>query len=441
MPHTPSAPLSPMHDLAREAIIRLWPVYELRRARASTSYPTLPGVGSAAEGKNWCNVFAHRRELIRPGVSKIVMPNNDTLYSVAWLDLASGPLVIDIPDMGDRYHVLGLMDSLTNPIAHLGSRLLPGGAKSVLVSGPGETAGTPPHWAGEHVRAPSRWVWIIGRILVTSPSDLPAVHKLQDGLQIRPFGDQQNAPAQFSPDCDLGAPLDARHFSTQVNAALQEMAGDQNLNAERLPSFATLGIGAGLTPSHEQIEQLEPVLQAVRQFLETPCARRGTTHWEYLPRLGQSFGDDIHLRAHISQQYIGMVESKEAVYRMTWHDGKGQRLHGRQRYALQFAPGALPPVDAFWSLTIYESATGRLIDNPIDRYAIGDRTPGLSLDEHGGLRILISHRRPATREESNWLPAPQNDFYLCLRAYLPRADILNGLYELPPVQRLHTEEH
>lgn len=426
-----------LHKLARDALIHLWPLYEMRRARASTAYPSLPGVGEAAPGHRWCNVFAHRRELIRPGVSKIVTPNNDTLYSVAWLDLGNGPVVVDIPDMGDRYHVLGMLDSFTNPFAHLGTRLLPSGAKSILVSWPGcameEDAGD---GMTHHVRSPSRWVWVIGRILVRSPEDLPAVHQLQDGLRIRPHGDGLHVPSQFMPGCDPLTPLDAKHFFSQVNAALVECAGDAALDRDRVRSFARLGFGAGVEPTTDQLETVAEILPSVRESLLVPRAARSASQWEHLPMLHASFGDDDALRAHVSLQYIGMVESLEAVYPMTWRDAAGEPLRGARAYALHFTADELPPVDAFWSLTIYDSATCQLVENELQRYAIGDRTPGLERDAKGGLEIRISHAAPPAQQQANWLPAPAGEFYLCLRAYLPREEILDGRYQLPVVRRV-----
>lgn len=423
--------------LAREAVIHTWPLYEMRRARASTSYPTLPGLGAAEEGKHWCNVFAHRRALIRPGVSKIVMPNNDTLYSVAWLDLGQGPVVIDVPDMKGRYHVLGLLDQLTNPFAHIGSRLSGSGPHSVLVSGPDWNREIPDAFAapGMHLRSPPRWVWIIGRILVLGADDLPNVHSLQDGLRIRPH-EGSNAPGQFRPDCDPDQPLDAAHFIGQVNAALQECQGSKAVDWTRIEAFAQLGIGPGLRASANQLQQLEPVIREVRTLLQVPRAMRSAANWEHLPTIGTSFGEDLLLRAHVSQQYIGMVEGREAIYPLTWRDESGNLLSGDCDYKLSFEPDGLPPVDAFWSLTIYESETGWLVDNPIDRYAIGDRTPGLVRDPAGRLRIRISHAPPQKEDEVNWLPAPKETFYLCLRAYLPHAELLDGRYQLPPVRRL-----
>lgn len=153
-----------------------------------------------------------------------------------------------------------------------------------------------------------------------------------------------------------------------------------------------------------------------------------------MPLVEGSFGEDHLARALVALKYIGMLESREATYPMAWHDAAGEALTGQRRYTLRFAPGALPPVEAFWSLTMYDTRDYMLVDNPIDRYAIGDRTPGLRRDADGGLTLHIQHARPeGEAAQANWLPAPEGDFYLCLRAYVPRAELLDGHYLLPPL--------
>jgi hypothetical protein len=136
-------------------------------------------------------------------------------------------------------------------------------------------------------------------------------------------------------------------------------------------------------------------------------------------------------------KYIGMLESAEALYPLAWRDAQGAALSGAHRYQLRFAPGQLPPVDAFWSITMYDARDYMLVDNPIDRYAIGDRTPGLRADADGGLTLHIGHAPlPDAAARANWLPAPAGAFYLCLRAYVPRPEMIDGRYALPPLVRI-----
>lgn len=437
-----------LRALAEEAVVWAYPLYEMRRMRAATS-PRRTEAGEAApEGMRWCNLFTHARQLLRAGTSRVVTPNNDTLYTNAWLDLDAGPLVIDVPDTAGRYYVLGLLDFHTNPFAHIGPRLTGTQARSFVVTPPGWSGALPAGFdaPGARIEAPTRWLWVIGRILVDGAQDLPAVHALQDGFGVRPLADwAANAtpgPRSFAPDCDPQAPATARHFATQVNAALRDNpppARERGLVAR----FAAVGIGghaAALAAAQEQA--LQQALDAVLPRLH--AAQSGQplpSGWVLPPLVLDGFGADYSTRAQVALKYIGMLDGREAVYPMAWSDAQGRPLNGGARYRLRFAPEALPPVDAFWSVTLYDARSYMLVDNPIDRYAIGDRTPGLRRDADGGLTLCIQHARPAGEAaQANWLPAPPGDFYLCLRAYLPRAELLDGRHALAPLQRIDDDK-
>jgi hypothetical protein len=435
-----------LQALVSEAVIYAYPLYEMCRMRAATS-PRLCDAGPADAQPSgplrWCNVFIHARKLLGPGKSRVVTPNNDTLYTNAWLDLDAEPLVIDVPDTAGRYYVLGLLDFYTNPFASLGSRTTGTGARSFLVTGPNWRGEIPEalRAPGAHVPSATRWVWIIGRILVDGPADEPAVHALQDDFLLRPLGawnarKSGSAPLRFDPACDPKAPLEARHFARLVNRALRENpppAGER----EHVARFAAVGIAAGDGEIDDAAAALlQQALDTVATQLKDEGMGSGSAGWQTMPLLGASFGTQYRRRAAIALKYIGALESREASYPMATHDAEGLPLSGRHRYRLHFAPGALPPVKAFWSLTMYGSDDYMLAANPIDRYAIGDRTPGLCADADGGLTIHIQHAAPATPEAlANWLPAPVGDFYLCLRAYVPEESLIDGRYRLPPLER------
>lgn len=187
--------------LAEQAVTWAYPLYEMRRMRAATS-PRRTEAGQAApEGMRWCNLFTHARQLLRAGTSRVVTPNNDTLYTNAWLDLGAGPLVIDVPDTAGRYYVLGLLDFYTNPFAHIGPRLTGTQARSFLVTPPGWSGALPAGFdaPGAHIQAPTRWLWVIGRILVDGPRDLAAAHALQDGFSMAPLADWLAGQAAVAP--------------------------------------------------------------------------------------------------------------------------------------------------------------------------------------------------------------------------------------------------
>ena len=438
-----SAPES-LQALAQEAVLYAWPLYEMARMRAATSPKRTEAGAQAPEGQRWCNTFVHARQLLRAGGSRVVTPNNDTLYTNTWLDLGAGPLVIDVPDTAGRYYVLGLLDFYTNPFAHIGQRLTGTAARSFVI--------TPPGWQGQlpaaldapgaRIEAPTRWLWVIGRILVDGPQDVAAVNHLQDGFAVRPLADwvmgRLAAPLAFDPGFDPKTPLTADHFAAQVNAALRENPPPP-AQASDVAHLSATGIGPGAGPlDAAQRAALQAALDGVLpQLRGAQIGQQQASGWSCLPLIEGHFGRDYRMRAAIALKYIGMLESREATYPMAWHDAQGRALDGTHRYRLRFAPDALPPVDAFWSITLYDARDYMLVDNPIDRYAIGDRTPGLRPDADGGLTLHIQHDQPAAADEqANWLPAPMGNFYLCLRAYVPREELLDGRYEVPPISRL-----
>jgi hypothetical protein len=334
--------------------------------------------------------------------------------------------------------VLGFLDFFTNPFAHVGQRLTGTRERRFFITGPGWQGEVPAGFdePGAHIESPTNWVWVIGRLMVNGEGDIPQVHELQDQFMLS-LPDGRPAHTAFTPGIDPNAALDGAHFLAQVNAALADNpppAGDAPL----LARFAALGIGAGLQPTPAQCAAVDEALPRVQALLRKTSGKKDASGaWTHMPFVQGSFGDEHLLRARVALQYIGMLESAEALYPMSRTDADGQPLHGGHGYRLRFAPGQLPPVNAFWSLTMYDAGDCMLVPNAIDRYAIGDRTPGLVPDADGGLTLHISQREPAEPDaRANWLPAPAGGFYLCLRAYLPKPEMVDGRYQLPAVERV-----
>ncbi len=445
-----------LYSVALQACVYCWPLFEMQRMRAATSARKAPGLGFAGDSPEsslrWCNLFTHERELLSAGKSRVVMPNNDTLYANAWLDLSESALVIDLPATGSRYYVLGFLDYYTNPFAHVGTRTTGNGAGTVLVTGPGWRGEVPAEFQapGRHVHSATNWVWIIGRILVDGAADVAAVNSLQDRFHMGPLDDwhagRDGAPRRFDSRFAARAPLTAERFRSMVNDALRicpPPAADQMLVAQ----FGEVGIGAapGSALSPDAAAAFERACATTQKLLDSPegmvfgrsdgATRRRA--WRRPMLLGESYGTDLLRRAFVSRQAIGALATVEAAYPRCESDASGQRLHGSHGYGMRFAPGQLPPVHAFWSITLYSASDYLLVANVIDRYAIGDRTPGLVRDADGGLRLTIQHAAPLdASERANWLPAPADGFFLCLRAYLPKPELVDGRYELPEPQRM-----
>jgi hypothetical protein len=348
-------------------------------------------------------------------------------------------LVLEVPDTAGRYYVLGFLDFFTNPFASAGSRVTGTGARRFLIHGPRWTGDVPD--AMTAIGCPTDAVWILGRILVDGPADVPEVNRLQDAFRLTPLdawkrgesfaGDLMDT--WLDPDC---APDDPDRFFEIVNRALE-----QNLppaaEAELMQEFAAIGVGpeprAGAPTSDEREAIAAAVREGLKRLAEMPAgdAREG---WSLPVRVSASFGTDYRTRALVARNYIGALGVEDALYLMAEFDAEGARLDGHHSYRLDFAPGKVPPVDAFWSITMYRKSDRMLVDNPVDRYSIGDRTAGLAFGLDGTLSIAIQSDAPPAG--ANWLPAPREPFYLTLRAYSPRAEFITGAYRLPAVARV-----
>ncbi|ANN76091.1 acetate--CoA ligase family protein [Bordetella flabilis] len=407
----------------REAVIATLPLFEMARMRASNTarkHPTQGYAGdSPASRMRWVNQFTHTRRLRSPEDKEVVTPNNDTLFTNAWLDLSAGPLVLDVPEMGRRYWVLGFLDAWTNPWAYAGRRTTGGDAQRLFIHGP--------DWAGEvpadmhRISAPCNDVWVIGRILVDATAeDLAKVHALQDRFAIyRPDG----TPALSRVDTlldnrDTGVPQAAEY-----QRVLRTMLA-RNPPARPLP---------GWPPAAEPLQQvLSDVYTELRDVAQPSQLGGG---WTTAVNVRTTFGDDYLTRARVARNWIGTLGIEEAMYIMAEVDAEGEALTGARRYVLRFAPDNALQVGAFWSITLYRRSDCLLVANPIGRHSIGDRTQGLRRDPDGGLSICIQADDPGPGR--NWLPAPANaGFYLTLRLYQPQRAHLEGTFAYPPVRRV-----
>lgn len=414
----PCAPAS-----ARQAVITTLPLFEMARMRASNTARKHPVQGfagdSASSRMRWVNQFTHTRRLRGPDDKEVVTPNNDTLFTNAWLDLSAGPLVIEVPEMGERYWVLGFLDAWTNPWAYAGRRTTGGKEQRLFVHGPDWNGDVP---AGMHcISAPGNDVWVIGRILADAdPADLERVHALQDRFAIRrPDG----SPALSRVDCLLndrgtGVP-DAGEYLRVLATMLS-----RNPPAAALPEWPR-EIG-------ELQKALSDVYTELREVAQPSELGGG---WTTAVSVRNSFGDDFLTRARVARNWIGTLGIDEAMYIMAEVDEEGEALSGARRYVLRFPPGAGPQVGAFWSITLYRRSDCLLVANLIGRHSIGDRTQGLLHDADGGLSITIQAQDPGP--DRNWLPAPAGEgFYLTMRLYQPSQAHLEGSFNYPPLRRL-----
>jgi hypothetical protein len=432
--------MSALDDAALQAVIYSLPLYEMARMRSATCPRRGPGGEFAAAEREstlrWCNGFTHSRALLTPANREVVSPNNDTLYDNTWLDLSAGPLLIELPDMGERYWTLGFLDFWTNPFAYAGRRTTGNRAQRLFVHGP--------RWSGPvpagmvEIAAPGDDVWIIGRMLVDpNEADLAAAHRLQDAFAIR-RNDGRLAWQRTDTGFDgrrTDVP-DADAYLRVVAAALARNPAPAS-EATLLDGFARFGLRDGRPAADPAAREafaraLPQVYAALRQDAQAMSLGGG---WSVPVTIRTGYGDDYPTRARVARNLIGALGIEEAMYPLCEVDAEGRPLDGRGRYELHFAPDQAPQVDAFWSMTMYGKRDCLLVPNPIERYSIGDRTPGLVWEPDGSLRIRMQADDPGPGV--NWLPTPADDhFYVVLRLYQPRQAHLQMRFDYPPLRRL-----
>jgi hypothetical protein len=326
------------------------------------------------------------------------------------------------------------MDFYSNDFAYVGTRATGSRAGRYLIAGPGWAGAALPEGA-RLIAAPTNAVWLLGRFLVADASDLPAVHRLQDKLQLAPLA-AGNAPRFDGPALD---PDDPWNFFAVANHALTENPPPAR-DAAMVARMAAIDVGPGKRfdasrfDAAQQQALLAGIAEAKRLIAAKSLRGKVVNGWAYgVPGVG-NFGTDYLLRAAVALKGLAALEPAEAVY-LTY---VGAPLDGSAAYMLHFAADGLPPAAAFWSLSIYQvMPDGRLFfaDNPIHRYSIGDRTPGLRRNADGSLDLAIQAAMPPEAERGNWLPAPAGPLALILRAYLPAAALLDETYAPPALER------
>lgn len=410
----------------RDTIVQALPLFEMMRMRAATTARRHPTRGYAANDPlstlRWVNQFTHTRRKLGPDDREVVSPNNDTIYSNAWLDLSQGPVLIETPEMGERYWTLGLLDAWTNPFAYVGRRTTGNRSQRTLVRGPGWQGDTRGLAVSQVIAAPGNDVWLIGRLLVDdTPADLEAARALQRAIRMsRPDGVDAALRLDTLIDGRAAGVPSADTFVSTVDAAL----------AHNPPPA---GEGLAWPPERGELEQLLPAVFDELRRQDQPRQLGGG--WALPVAVRTNWGTDHVTRARVARNLIGALGIEEAMYPTAEVDADGRPLDGSHAYELHFPPGGGPAVDAFWSLTMYRRADCLFVANPMGRYSIGDRTPGLCRGPDDSLTLRVQATDPGPGH--NWLPAPAGEaFYLVLRLYQPQAKHLEFRYPYPPLRRL-----
>jgi hypothetical protein len=381
--------------------------------------------------------------------TSVVSPNADTLYSFSWLDLSREPLVLSLPDTGDRYYLMQMLDGWTNVFASPGTRTTGNKRGDYAIVGPNFTGQIPE--GVKEIKSPTSLVWIIGRTQTNGKADYAAVRALKAQYKLTPlsaWGKAYSPPAEVSVDTKVDtktppveqvAKMDGVVFFKRLTSLLKDNP-PTDADKPMVEKLARIGIVSGqqfdptkLDPA--VVRGLERGAKAgFERILSTAKKPQGkvVNGWDVMGNLGR-YGTEYLFRGVVALVGLGANLPEDAIYPHAKVDADGKPLSGMSRYTIHFPKGQLPPVHAFWSITMYNSKQF-FADNPIDRYAIGDRDK-LKFNEDGSLTLYVQHESPGKDKESNWLPAPKDDFNLFMRLYWPKKEIIDGSWKPPAVKR------
>lgn len=391
----------------------------------------------AAEKKVPFNQFYVNHVRPKPD-AYVAGPNPDMLYGMVWIDLSAEPQVLEVPDTHGHYYAIQLMDAYQSTFMFVGRRET--GTKT------GAYALTGPNWSGSlpagvvQIKAPTNLVVAVSRTLAKDDKDVVVAREIQGQYSLGPLSAYPKGrvlPATRD-DTLLFPLLDLSNagagFFDELGALLKKYPPTP-ADAARLARFAPLGVGPGLTPSHDS--GLAPVLaagvsSAMKHFDVDAFVTDAGGGWRTNTFVDHYNFDEPFMRAWVNFGGPAWLMSQEALYFAGTTGSDGQPLTGAKRYKISFPSGQLPPVNEFWSITVYDPGW-HLVDNPIKRYDIASFTQGLVSNADGSLDIFVQHEPPANGS-SNWLPTPKGPFRLHGRAYGPRAPLLYVIYKWPAVQ-------
>lgn len=432
--------------IAKEAYIYGFPLVDNYRIQHSYFVDR-----AGPEFKAPWNALNNVARVFTPDDKAIQTPNSDTPYSQLGADLRAEPLVITVPNVDKgRYYSLQFIDMYTHNFDYVGSRATGNGAASFLLAGPG-WKGPVPKGIKKVIQSETDFAFVLFRTQLFNPADIDAVKAVQAGYKVQTLSQYLGKQSARASPVDFVTPLTVEQqrqsleFFNELNFLLQFAPTHPSEKALRA-RFARVGIEGGkrfdpatLSPEVRAAMQAG-IADAWKAFDEFK-----TTQVDSGKRpASEGFGTRAFLKndyqARMSAAVLGIYgnSKEEALYPAYFVDSMGQKLDGTHRYTLRFAPGKLPPVNSFWSLTMYELPSSLLYANPLNRYLINSpMLPGLRKDSDGGVTLYLQHESPGSERETNWLPTPAGPFWTTLRLYWPKKAALNGAWTQPPLQRVN----
>jgi hypothetical protein len=408
-------------------------------------------------GKGPMNMFSNVPEYPPADFKGVVRPNFDTLYSIAYLDVTKEPMVVSVPDTNGRYYLLPMLDMWSDVFTSPGWRTTGTQAGNFIVAPAGWRPDLRERFDEfklprdtQRIEAPTPIVWIIGRTKTDGPPDYDAVRKIQAGFKVTPLSEWGGTPkpveVKIDPSIDMKTPPKIQVDTMSAGKYFAYAAELLKTNPPHLTDGPILALMRRIGIEPGKSFDIEKAPSAVKTALETaPSAAqklmewkvatlaRVANHWSMNTDTMGVYGNYYLKRAIISQVGLGANLPEDAIYPLNLGDDAGQPLDGANNYVLHFEKDATPPVNAFWSVTLYDPQ-GFQVANSLNRFAVSSWMP-FSYNADGSLDIYFQNDSPGNDKEANWLPAPKGPFNLALRLYAPKSDVLTGRWDPPSVKK------
>jgi hypothetical protein len=431
--------------IAKEATIYGFPLVDSYRVQYSYFVDR-----SNPEFKAPWNSINNTARVYTPDDTAIQTPNSDTPYSQLGADLRAEPLVLTVPTVDNgRYYSLQFIDSYTFNFAYVGSRATGNDAGRFLLAGP-NWIGEKPEGIKSVIRSETEFSFVLYRTQLFDPGDIGNVKKIQAAYKVHTLSEFLGEPAPAAaPTVSFIRPLTSEQertslqFFNVLNFVLQFCPTDPS-ETTLMARFAEIGVGAG------QSFDAGSLSSDMRKALEDGMADAWKAFNDFkttqIDTGKSSSADGFGTRAYLKNDYMQRMAAavlgiygnskQEAIYPVYFIDSEHQKLDGANRYTLRFAPGQLPPVNAFWSLTLYQLPSSLLYANPLNRYLINSpMLPSLKRDTDGVVTLYVQHANPGPDKESNWLPSPEGSFFVVMRLYWPKPDAIDGTWKAGPLER------
>jgi hypothetical protein len=436
--------------LAAEAYVYGYPLVTMEMTRRVMTNVEKPEGTRAPMGQ-----FVRARTYPNAQFRDVTAPNADTLYTTAWFDVSKEPWLVSVPDMKGRYFLLPMLDGWTDVFQVPGKRTTGTKAQTFAITGPG--------WSGElpkgvtEYKSPTGLVWLLGRIYSTgTPQDYKEVHALQDKITAVPLSYWGKAytpePGKVDPSIDMKTAVRAQVHALDANAYFKLLAELMKTNpptAEDAPMVAKLA-KIGVVPGQDfdpskldpavasgMAKAPKPAQEQIMAWLKEGIAAgdfKLENGWAFSTKVGV-YGTHYLQRALVTAIGLGANRPQDAIYPTSTGPDLIKKYSGEKKYVMRFEKGHLPPVEGFWSLTMYDKDYF-FVDNPLNRYTLSQRNK-LKANPDGSIDLYIQHESPGKDKESNWLPAPKDEFVLMMRLYWPKEQppsILDGSWKIPEVK-------